>query len=68
MSDYDFDFISRNAKDITNELTIKSIIMTLVGDILCIYSLVFVLNEFKRISIINNDSNTFISEEFTIDD
>ena len=53
LSDNDYDFINRNAKNITNELTIKSIIITLVGDALFTYSLILVLNEFKRISIIN---------------
>lgn len=52
LSDYYYDFINTNAKNITNELTIKSIILTLVGDILCIYLLIYVLKEFKRISIL----------------
>lgn len=57
LSDYNYDFIIRNAKNITNELTIKSIIVTLIGDILCIYFLLYVLKEFKRISIINAESS-----------
>jgi len=55
LSDYDYDFINTNAKNITNELTIKSIILTLVGDVLCIYLLIYVLKVFKRISTINKE-------------
>ncbi len=51
--DSDYGFIERNAKDITNELTIKAIILFLVGDLFCIYLLKYVLNEFKRITIVN---------------
>ena len=57
LSDYNYDFIIRNTKNITNELTIKSIIVTLIGDILCIYFLIYLLKEFKRISIINAESS-----------
>ena len=53
LSDSNYDFIERNAKDITNELTIKSIIFILVGDLLCIYLLKYVLKELKRITILN---------------
>ncbi len=53
LSDNYYDFIDRNAKDLTNELSIKSIALTSIGDILCIYSFIYVLREFKRISIIN---------------
>ena len=53
LSDSNYDFIERNAKDITNELTIKAIILFLVGDLFCIYLLKYVLNEFKRITIVN---------------
>ena len=56
LSDYQDDFINRNAKNITNELTIKSIILTLIGDGLCIYFLIYLLKEFKRISIKNAES------------
>ena len=53
LSDSNYDFIERNAKDITNELTIKSIILFLIGDLFCIYLLKYVLKEFKRITIVN---------------
>lgn len=55
LSDNYYDFINRNAKDLTNELIIKSITLTLIGDILCIYSFIYVLREFKKISIIKNE-------------
>ena len=58
LSDSDYEFIERNAKDITNELTIKSIILFLVGDLFCIYLLKYVLKEFKRITIVNDKTNT----------
>lgn len=51
LSDHYYDFINRNTRNITNELTIKSIIVTSIGNILCIYFLIYVLKEFKRISI-----------------
>lgn len=53
LSDSNYDFIERNAKDITNELTIKSIILFLIGDLFCIYLLKYVLKEFKRIVKVN---------------
>lgn len=53
VSDSDYGFIERNAKNITNELTIKSIILFLVGDLFCIYLLKYVLKEFKRIVKVN---------------
>mgnify|MGYP005798738495 CR=1 FL=1 len=58
LSDSDYDFIERNAKDITNELTIRSIILILVGDLFCIYLLKYVLKEFKRITMVNDKTNT----------
>lgn len=60
LSDSNYDFIERNAKDITNELTMKSIILILVGYLLCIYLLKYVLKEFKRITIINDKTNEVI--------
>ena len=60
LSDSNYDFIERNAKDITNELTIKSIILFLIGDLFCIYLLKYVLKEFKRITIINDKTNEVI--------
>ena len=48
-----YDFITTYAKDITNELRIKSIVFSLIGDILSIYFLIYILEEFKRISIGN---------------
>lgn len=48
-----YDFITTYAKDITNELRIKSIVFSLIGDILSIYFLIYILKEFKRISIKN---------------
>lgn len=60
VSDSDYGFIERNAKDITNELTIKSIILFLVGDLFCIYLLKYVLKEFKRITIVNDKTNEVI--------
>ena len=60
LSDANYDFIERNAKDITNELTMKSIILILVGYLLCIYLLKYVLKEFKRITIINDKTNEVI--------
>ena len=60
LSDSNYDFIERNAKDITNELTMKSIILILVGNLFCIYSLKYVLKEFKRITIINDKTNEVI--------
>ena len=53
LSDSNYSFIEKNAKNITNVLTIKSTILTLVGDLLCIYLLKYVLKEFKRISKVN---------------
>ena len=43
-------FIDTDAKEITNTLGIRSIIIMILGDILYIYFLVYVLKEFKRIS------------------
>lgn len=51
LSDHYYDFINRNMRNITNEMTIKSIIVTSIGNILCIYFFIYVLKEFKRISI-----------------
>ena len=48
-----YDFITTYAKDITNELRIKSIVFSLIGDILSIYFLIYILKESKRISIGN---------------
>lgn len=43
-------FIDTDAKELTNMLAIKSIIILTMGDILYIYFLVYILKEFKRIS------------------
>lgn len=52
LSDYNYDFINANSKNITNELYIKSIVITSIGNILCIYFFIYLLKEFKRISVI----------------
>lgn len=44
-------FIEKNAKDVTNILTIKSILTITLGNMLYIYFIVHVLKEFKRITM-----------------
>ena len=51
LSDSYQDFINSNAKDVTNILTIKSILTITLGNILYIYFVVHVLKEFKRITM-----------------
>lgn len=48
--DSDYYFVKNNTKDITNLLEIKTIIMTLIGEGLYIYFVIYILKEFKRIA------------------
>jgi len=43
-------FINTDAKELTNTLAIRSIIIMTLGDIVYVYFLVYILKEFKRIS------------------
>lgn len=58
LSDFDYEFIERNLKEITNVLEIKSLILTFVGDLICIYLFKYVLKEYKRISEVNQKNIT----------
>ena len=49
LSDSNYEFVENNAKNLTNSLAIKSIILMIFADALYIYFLVYILNEFKRI-------------------
>lgn len=62
----DYEFIKNNAKDRTDEYTIKSIIMLLVGDIIFIIFVIFTLKELKRIS--KKDENGDVEEKESIED
>ena len=50
LSDSNYDFVESNAEDLTDSLTVKSILLMLLGDALYIYFLVYILKEFKRIT------------------
>lgn len=50
LSDSNYDFVESNAEDLTDSLTVKSILLMLLGDALYIYFLVYILKAFKRIT------------------
>ena len=48
--DSDYGFIEKNAKNLTDILTFKSIILLTFGDCLYVYFLIYILKEFRRLS------------------